>query len=79
MLRKLCFGFPIPIISPHTTRWRPIGEVLQQSRFSHLTELVFQIRMSASGLPLRPIVEEGIRDDLRELHDRGILSFQYNT
>jgi hypothetical protein len=51
--------------------WHQIGKVLQQSRFSQLTELVFSSSEWTSGY-----VNERIRKDLSVLEERGIVSFR---
>src|ERR1700722_5209869 len=41
-LTKLCFGVPMLPPSPYIKEWYRIGEILQQRKFSRLTELVLQ-------------------------------------
>ena len=68
-LKKLVLEIPTPPIEPRFAGWRQIGEVLQQPRFSQLTELVF----IPTTEPYEHF-ERWIREDLRALEERGILS-----
>ena len=73
-LKTIYFGIdPIPPPSIPVKEWHRIGEVLQQSRFSHLTELVFSLHTYERG---SGHLEVAIRGDLRALDERGILSFR---
>jgi hypothetical protein len=71
-LTKLCLELQTPSIDhPRFTGWRRIGKVLQQSRFSQLTELVFLFQPWQAGHPVER-VEQWIRKDLSALEERGI-------
>jgi len=58
-------------MSPCLTEWHRIGELLQQSRFSQLTEVVFKLEHD----DVEPCehVEKWVREDLYMLEERGIL------
>jgi len=72
MLTKLCFELPMPSIDHHHfTQWHRIGNVLQQRRFSQLTELVVLFQPQQAGHSMGR-VEQWIRGDLSALEERGI-------
>ena len=58
--------------APRIEEWHQIGEVVQ-NKFSQLKELVFMLEEHAMGQPYGN-VESWIREDLRALEQRGILS-----
>jgi hypothetical protein len=71
-LTKLCLELWTPSIDhPRFTEWHRIGKVLQQSRFSQLTELVFLFQPCHAGHPVER-VEQWIREDLSALEEHGI-------
>jgi hypothetical protein len=75
-IKRLRFDLFIPLESPRIIGWHRIGEVLQQKRFSHLTEVVFVLDVdNDEGRSYGPIdhVEKWIREDLHMLEERGIL------
>jgi hypothetical protein len=75
-LKRLRFEFIGPLESPRIKGWHRIGEVLQQRRFSHLTEVVFMLDVDNDNeRAYGPIehVEKWIREDLHMLEERGIL------
>jgi len=71
-LKRLRFELFVHPESSRTKGWHRIGEVLQQKRFSHLTEVVFMLGGVRSYGPIEP-VEKWIREDLHMLEERGIL------
>jgi len=72
-LTKLCLELWTPPIGDHRfTDLHRIEKVLQQSRFSQLTELVFLFQpQGRAGHPVER-VEQWIREDLSALKERGI-------
>jgi len=66
-LKNIHFGFNITCSTLPSRGWDQIGEVLQQSRFSQLTELVFSSFGRTSDY-----IKERIREDLSALEERGI-------
>ena len=62
---------------PPINEWPRIGEVLQQKRFSHLTEVVFVLEVDDRDDGNLYIhighVEKWIREGLHMLEERGIL------
>jgi len=76
VLKKISFVIPILPPTPSRVRWHLMANVLQQSRFSQLTEIVFQFigyDESSYGYAKAWILE-----DLAPLDERGILSVRYN-
>jgi hypothetical protein len=71
-LKKIRFRFPTSPTSPRLEGWYRIGEILQQRRFSQLTELVF-----SPTQPYYDHVEKWIREDLSAFEKRGVLSVRY--
>ena len=53
------------------SEWQRIGEILQHSRFSQLTQAQLVFRFQRSTINLHRHVEEWIREDIRGLYDRG--------
>jgi len=73
-LTTLYFDIPTPsTLLPRIREWHQIGKVLQEERFSQLTELVFIIKEQPFGRP-RWLLERWIREDLYMFEEHGILS-----
>ena len=68
-ITKLCFGIRITSDS-FRQGWHRFGTVLQESKFSRLTELRLRLNVSQS---VKVPVEEWIKEDLIALETRGIL------
>src|ERR1700722_9015390 len=77
-LKRLRFDVSIPVLGSFRIKeWHRIGEVLQQKKFSHLTEVAFVLDFDtidgeSYGGPIWH-VEKLIRESLPRLEERGIL------